>query len=401
MSILDKVFRPLEGSSSSGFMDFFSGFGSGGKTIITPKRALTIPAFYNAVDQLSNDIAKLPKSVYIKNGSHRRKHTSHPLNYLISTQPNEMMTAFDFWKLVVVLVILKGNCYVKINRNENGDEQSLVIQESDDVEILKDNENNRLFYKVKDELYSGSDMLHFKHFTLDGIKGISIIQFAAYNLGVNLDAKEYQSDIYKDRGLGYGVIETDRPIKPDAKEIISKSVSSRLSEKNKFKVPVLDDGFKFRQITITPAEAQFLETDKYAVVQIAMWLNIAPYKIKDLSNGKYSNIEVQSIEHVQDSLLPWINRIEQEIDRKIFSRNNEEDEIKYVKFNEKALLRGDLQARSDYYTKLVYQGSMTRNEVRALEDLNPLEGLDEPLTPVNMQMMDFMMAKNKKDLKDE
>lgn len=399
--LLDKIFRPLESSGSSGFMDFFTGFGGGGKTIVTPKRALTIPAFYNAVDQLSNDIAKLPKAVHIKKGDHRRKYVEHPLNYLISTQPNPMMTAFDFWKLVVVLVILKGNCYVLVNRSNNGVEESLVIQDSDDVEVLKDKANNQLFYKIKDKVYSSSDILHFKGFSLDGIVGIGVIKWAAHNLGVNLDAQEYQRDIYSDRGLGYGVIESDRSIEVGNKKIISEGFTSKLTEKNKFKVPVLDEGLKYKPITITPAESQFLETNKNSVIEIARWLNIAPHKIKDLSHGTYSNIEVQNIEHVQDSLIPWISRIEQELDRKMFAQKAGQEENEYVKFNEKVLLRGDLDARGNFLTKMIYSGVITRNEARALEDMDPLEGLDEPLTPVNMEMMSYLLDKNKKELKDE
>ncbi|MDM1345708.1 phage portal protein [Myroides marinus] len=399
--LLDKVFRPLESVSSSGFMDFFTGFGGGSKTIVTPKRALTIPAFYNAVDQLSNDIAKLPKAVHIKEGDHRRKYIEHPLNYLISTQPNPMMTAFDFWKLVVVLVILKGNCYVMVNRSNSGVEESLVIQDNDDVKILRDEENNLLFYKIKKKIYASSDILHFKGFSLDGIEGIGVITWAAHNLGVNLDAQEYQRDIYSDRGLGYGVIESDKAIEVGNKKIISEGFTSKLNEKNKFKVPVLDEGLKYKPITITPAEAQFLETNKNSVVEIARWLNIAPHKIKDLSHGTYSNIEVQNIEHVQDSLIPWTYRIEQELDRKMFLHVGGQEENQYVKFNEKVLLRGDSRARAEYLTKMIYTGIMTRNEARALEDLDPIEGLDDPLTPVNMEMMSYLLDKNKKELEDE
>lgn len=401
MSIWGKVFQPLESSGSSGFMDFFPGFRNGSKTVVTANKALTIAAFFNGVDQLSNDIAKLPKAVYIKSGNHRRKYTEHPLNYLISVQPNPMMSAYDFWKLVVVYIILKGNCYVLVNRDGNGVEESLVIQNDNDVKVVEDKVNNQLYYEIKGKVYTGADVLHFKGFSLDGKKGISVIKFAAYNLGVNLDAQEYQSDIYADRGLGYGVIEADKSIIPDNKKMISEAFTTKMSEKNKFKVPVLDEGLKYKPISITPAEAQFLETNKQAVIDICRWLNIAPHKIKDLNNGTYSNIEVQNIEHVQDSVITWTSRIENELDRKMFSSGPGANEVEYVKFNEKVLLRGDSRARAEYLTKMIYSGVMTRNEARALEDLDPLEGLDQPLTPVNMEMMEFMLAKNKKELGDE
>ena len=394
--LLDQVFRPLD-SSSSNLLDFLPFFKVGGKTVATPQTALTLSAFYNGVDQLSNDIAKLPKSVYKKEGDSRMRFTEHPLNYLISTEPNEMMTAFDFWKLVVVLVILKGNCYVLIKIDSNGELLSLVIQ--DNSQVIVSRKDDKLFYTIKGNVYLSAEVLHFKAFSLDGITGVSVIKYAAHNLGVNLDAQEYASDIYSDRGLGYGVIESDKKVDNTAKKLISDGFSSKMSEKNKFKVPVLDEGLSYKAISVTPAEVQFLETNKYSVTEIARWLNIAPHKLKDLTNANYSNIQAQSIEHVQDSLLPWIMRIELELDRKMFSR--EDSEKMYVKFNEKVLMRGDSEARKNYLTQLVYAGIITRNEARALEDMNPLDGLDEVLTPVNSQLLDFMMKKNEKELKDE
>jgi len=394
--LLDQVFRPLD-SSSSNLFDFLPFFKVGGKTVATPQTALTLSAFYNGVDQLSNDIAKLPKSVYKKEGDSRMRFTDHPLNYLISTEPNEMMTAFDFWKLVVVLVILKGNCYVLIKRDSNGELISLVIQDNSQVKVSR--KDDKLFYTIKGNVYLSAEVLHFKAFSLDGVTGVSVIKYAAHNLGVNLDAQEYASDIYSDRGLGYGVIESDKKVDNTAKKLISDGFSKKMSEKNKFKVPVLDEGLSYKAISVTPAEAQFLETNKYSVTEIARWLNIAPHKLKDLTNANYSNIQAQSIEHVQDSLLPWIMRIELELDRKMFSR--EDSEKMYVKFNEKVLMRGDSEARKNYLTQLVYAGIITRNEARALEDMNPLEGLDDVLTPVNSQLLDFMMKKNEKELKDE
>jgi HK97 family phage portal protein len=148
---------------------------------------------------------------------------------------------------------------------------------------------------------------------------------------------------------------------------------------------MLDEGMKYKSISISPAEAQFLETNKAGVIEVCRWLNIAPHKLKDLNNANYSNIQQQSIEHVQDSLLPWIVRMEQEISNKIFT--TKEKASLYVKFNEKSLLRGDLEARKNYYTAMVYAGIMTRNEARALEDMNGIDGLDEILQPVNMQAL--------------
>lgn len=393
-----KISRLFNNSDSLGYDGFVSNFMGSDKTIATPKSALTLAAFYNGVDQLSNDIAKLPKAVFIKDGDKREKYTQHPLNYLIATEPNGLMTAFDFWKLVIVYVILKGNCYVEIVRDkETGVEKSLIIRNINDGDVFQN--EDQLYYRYKSRILDSSRVLHFKAFSLDGILGVSVIRFAAHNLGINLDAQKYASDIYSDKGIGYGVIESDKPIAKENREILSAGFAAKMSDKNKFKVPFLDEGLKYKSISVTPEEAQFLEMNKHAVTEIARWLNIAPHKLKDLTNANYSNIQAQSIEHVQDSLLPWISRIEQELNRKMFDR--ESDGVLYVKFNEKVLLRGDLNARQGYYSAMIYNGSMTRNEVRALEDLDPIDGLDEPLTPVNMELLGYVLDKNKKDLKDE
>jgi HK97 family phage portal protein len=198
--------------------------------------------------------------------------------------------------------------------------------------------------------------------------------------------------VYKDRGLGYGVIESDLSVTGPNKKMIEDGFSTKMAGSNKFKVPMLDEGMKYKSISISPGEAQFLETNKNGVLEICRWLNIAPHKLKELGNANYSNIQQQSIEHVQDSILPWIIRFEQELSKKIFT--DQEKETLYVKFNEKSLLRGDLEARKNYFTAMVYAGIMTRNEARGYEDMNPIDGLDEILQPVNMQGVTIANQKN-------
>lgn len=374
----------MEQQVSNSFLGVSLFGGSSKGTLATSKTAFTLSAFYNGVEQLSNDIAKLPKSIKQKKGSRREDFADHPVNYLIANRPNDMMTAFDFWKVNVVSVIIKGNSYSRIMRDANtGEVKAFLHLASEDVTVLK--YQNKLYYKYKGETIDSADMLHFKHLTFDGIMGVSVIAFAAKQLGISIDSQTYQQGVYKDRGLGYGVIESDLAVHKDTKKMIEEGFSAKMASENKFKVPMLDEGMKYKSISITPAEAQFLESNKSGVIEVCRWLNIAPHKLKELGNANYSNIQQQSIEHVQDSLLPWIVRMEQEITNKIFT--DKEKASLYVKFNEKSLLRGDLEARKNYYTAMVYAGIMTRNEARELEDMNDIDGLDEILQPVNMQAL--------------
>jgi len=405
MSLKD-AFRMTFGSSNTpgkmiGVPGFsFFGMGSTEGTIANSKTAFTLSAFYNGVEQLSNDIAKLPKSVKRKDGPNRLDYSEHPVSYLISNEPNEMMTAFDFWKLIVVCMIIKGNAFAYIKRNEtSGKIEAFIHLDNDDVLVYE--KDNKLYYTYKGEAIASEDILHYKAFSFNGKIGVSVITFAAKQLGISLDAQNFQQDVYSDRGLGYGVIESDKDVDKDNKKLIEEGFAAKMAQKNKFKVPMLDSGMKYKSITVTPAEAQFLESNKNGVIEVCRWLNIAPHKLKVLDNANFSNIQHQSIEHVQDSLLPWIMRLEQETSRKVFSDNEKKVEQVYIKFNEKVLLRGDLEARKNFYVSLVYAGVMTRNEARALEDLNPMDGLDEMLQPVNMQALSMANELMQQQIKEK
>jgi HK97 family phage portal protein len=375
----------------------FSGISLTGTTA-NDKTAFGVSAFYNGVDQLSNDIAKLPKGVKRKDGANRLDFSEHPVNYLISNEPNSMMTAFDYWKLIVVLTIIKGNAFVEIIKNKStGRIESFIILDNLDVKVFE--LDNNLYYTYKGRTILSEDMLHYKAFSFDGKIGVSVIAFAAKQLGVILDSQNYQQDLFKDKGIGYGVIESDSDVTAPNKKAIEDGFSSKMASQSKFKVPMLDAGMKYKSISISPAEAEFLETNKYGVLEVCRWLNIAPHKLKSLDNASFSNIQHQGIEHVQDSLLPWIMRLEQETARKVFT---DEEKINcYIKFNEKVLLRGDMEARKNFYTSLVYAGVMTRNEARALEDMNPIDGLDEVLQPVNMQALSLAMELQQQQLKEK
>ncbi|MNQ47641.1 Phage portal protein [compost metagenome] len=376
--------RTTDGQLSNGFGGFsFLGGGSKG-TKANSKTAFTISAFYNGVDQLSNDMAKLPKFVFKKDGENREKFTEHPVNYLISQRPNDLMNSFDFWKILEISAIIKGNGFAEIVRNSyTGVPTDLFFLDHDDVDVfIKD---RKLYYKYKGRAIDSSNILHFKGFSFDGLMGVGIVTFAAKQLGITIDAQTYQQEVYKDRGLGYGVIESDLKVDAKNKQAIEAGFSTKMASESKFKVPMLDEGMKYKSITISPAEAQFLETNNAGVLEICRWLNIAPHKLKDITSGTYSNIYQQSIEHVQDSMMPRVISREQELNNKLFSVK--EAGVIYTKFNLAVLLRGDLEMKQKFYTSMVYAGIYTRNEVRALEDMNPIDGLDEILQPVNMQAL--------------
>lgn len=390
MSVLAQVFsvpqkRNTDAVTLTGKLLGIPGlFGNKNATLANQVTALTLPSFYNAIDILSDDIAKLPKHIFYKKDKERHKDGDHYLNYLLNVRPNPKMTPFVFWKTAEILRLLKGNCFIqKMYNQATGRLEALYIRSNDKVQVLET--EDELFYKYNGTLYSSEDFLHFVGFTIDGKVGVGVVKYAAAQLGVILESQSYGQTIYKNRGMSYGVLETDKTVLDENKKMLSDAFTSKLSEENVHRAPVLDEGFKYKSIAITPAEAQFLETNRQGVIEVCRWLNIAPHKLKDLTQGNYSNIYQQSIEHVQDSVLPRVIAKEEEMNYKLFS--TKELDNYYIKMNVASLLRGDMDAKAKFYTAMVYAGIYTRNEIRELEDKNPIAGLEEPMQPVNMQAL--------------
>jgi HK97 family phage portal protein len=381
-------------SSGEGFLGFF-GRNTKGGIAVNQSTSLTLSAFYNGIELITNDFAKLPKHIIQKKDGDRLTREDHELSYLISTRPNGYMTAFSFDKIMLQYAILKGNAYAIIIRNEFTQKVTaleVINQDKTPVEVLKS--NSRLFYKIDGELYSDYEILHVPGFSLNGITGISVVQMAAHSLGVSLSSQEFSSDYYNSKGEGIAVVTTQKPLDVDGKNRYAGGLRKHLEEKGPHKVAVLDEMGSFQYISLTPQESQFLLTNKYGVLEVARWLNLPPHKLKALENATFSNIEHQEIQHVSDSILPWSLKFQNEYDVKLFTSKEKRQGFQ-VKFNTGSLIRADLQAQAEYFSKMIHAGVMTRNEVRLLLELNKLEGLNEPLTPVNTQTLEQIDLKLK------
>lgn len=362
---------------------------------VSQKAALTLSAFYNGITVICNDYAKLPKGVFqkSKNGKGRTALFSHPVKYLIDKKPNQYMTAFNFDFIMLSAAILKGNSYAYIERNKlTSDPLALQYIDQDKTFVEVKLYNDKLWYKFDGKTIPADDMLHVPGFSFNGVTGIGVIRHAANSLGVSLSAQKYATDYYEQKSMGTGIITTDKDMKPDAKTRYSNAFTDMLSKKQSYKVPVLDNGMGFTQIKVTAQEAQFLLAGENGVNEVARWLNISAQKLKNNKDVNNSISESLERQHVSDSILPWAIKFQQEYDSKLFTISELKAGI-YTKFNTESLLSADKSAQAEYWSKLIFAGVYVRNEVRAMLDLNPLNGLDEPLTPVNVQLMEQIDAK--------
>lgn len=386
--------------SGGGLFSLFGGTTIKGKAV-TNASALSLTAFFNGVNIIANDIAKLPKAVYQKQGRNANKATDHVVNYLISKRPNQYNTSFMFHFVLAVDAILKGNGYARITKNTyTGKITSLELIDQDKTPVTVKKYDNKLWYIIKDEVLAADEVLHIPGFSFNGITGIGVVKFAAQSLGVALESQKFAEEYYSNKGIGLGIVTTSKDMDTEAKTRYANSLSNHLTTKaaGKFGVAVLDQMGSFQHIKISPQEALFLETTQNAIGEVARILNIPVYKLKDTQNQNNSNMEHQSISHVVDSILPWKIKFQQEYDYKLFSAT----EIKqgyYTKFNEAILLQADKKTQAEYYSKMVNIMAFTPDEVRALEDLNAIEGLDQPFVPVNMQTLEQLQLN--KQLKEK
>lgn len=397
-----EMFTPQKRSASEtsyfgGFSSFFS-TGNGSFSAMPYKKALTLTAVFNAIEQISNDIAKIPFSVNRKVGNNRESQPNHPAHRLISYAPNSLMTTFIFRKTMAVSLLTRGNALAKIVYDSIGNPIETIFIDWGKVTNIRVKNGEKVFDVMGYGTLLASEVLHWMHFTLDGIVGVGPITYGAQQLGYAIEVQTYSATNFANKGVRQGVVESDKVINDTGKSSIVAGVKSAFSEKDPTRVTVLDEGMKWKAITITPQELQIIETAKFTVEEIARIFNIAPHKIKSLQQSTNNNIEQQSLDHVSDTIQPYITNIEQEYSKKFFTQKEIESGF-YIRGNLAVLLRADSKARAEFYSRMVLSGIYNRNECRQLEDMN--EGpalLSEFLTPVNTfteEQIDKQIKENK------
>lgn len=392
------MFTPQKRSANTGtsYMGGFGGFfssGSGSNAAINYKKSLTLTAVYNAVEQISNDIAKIPFSVNQKNGNNRESKPNHPAHKLVSFSPNSLMTTFIFRKTMAISLLLRGNALARIVYDATGKPIETIFINWDKVTDIRVNKGELLYYVqgFKDPLLA-SEVLHFKNFSHDGIVGVGAITYGAQQLGLAIEVQNFSATNFANKGVRQGVISTEKTIEKGKDKIIA-GWKNAMAEKSPDRIVVLDEGMTFSPINITPQEMQIIETQAFSIEEVARMFNIAPHKIKSLKQSTNNNIEQQTLDHASDTVQPYITNIEQEYAKKLFT-STELNNGYYIRGNMNVLLRADIKSRAQWISSMVYCGVMSRNEARQYEDMNDgPDLLNEFLTPTN-EWTEKQIAKN-------
>ena len=356
----------------------------GPTTQVSPETALTFSAVWAAMRLLSESISTLPVGVFRKENNGDNVEVESDLSFLVKYQPNSYQNKITFYEKIIMDMLSDGNSYVQIVRNRNGRVMELLPLNYGNVETYT--LANKLYYSDENsgETHDSENILHFKMITgPDGISGLSPIQQCKDAIGWGMDVQEYSSTFFKNGGKLSGILESDRALSEQAIDRLRNSFNKNygtLSGSNQ--TAVLEEGLKYKSISVTPDQAQFLASRQFSIQEVARIFGLPPHLLKDLSASSFNNIEMQSQEFVSYSLMPYISKIELEMSLKLFRRNNIGRE--YIKFNVNGLLRGNVKDRADYYKTAITNGWMTVNEVRAKEDLNKVEDGDSNYIQMNM-----------------
>ena len=372
--------KPVDKAADAGY-SFLFGRTTSGKPV-NERTAMQTTAVYACVRILAEAVASLPLHVYEyqDDGGKKLVH-DHPLYYLLHDEPNPEMTSFVFRETLMSHLLIWGNAYAQIIRDGAGRVLGLYPLLPDKMEVQRDDRGNiyYVYSRNSDEnptfkeygniKLKAEDVLHIPGLGFDGLVGYSPIAMAKNAVGMTLACEEYGASFFANGANPGGVLEHPGVLK-DPSKVRESWNSVYRGVNNAHKIAVLEEGMKYQQIGIPPEEAQFLETRKFQINEIARLYRIPPHMVGDLDKSSFSNIEQQSLEFVKYTLDPWVIRWEQSLQRSLLLPG--EKGKYFIKLNVDGLLRGDYQSRMNGYAVGRQNGWFSANDIREMENMNPI-----------------------------
>jgi HK97 family phage portal protein len=345
---------------------------------------MQIATVFACVRVLAESVGMLPINVIQQQGDRTQRVTDSPLAKALKSGPNDYMTAQEYKELVTTHLCLRGNHYAFINEFKGASTSYLELLPMDPAAVEpKIDANYQVSYEVtfangRKETLPANKVFHVRLFSLDGLNGLSPIQWARNAMGLAKATERHGSKLFKNAAQPSGGFKTDKALKEEQVKNLKDQLQEYAGD-GAYRNLILQGGLEWFQTTMTSEDAQFLETRKFQRGEICGIFRVPPHMIADLERATFSNIEHQGLSFVQHSLMPYLSRIEHRINKSLISESGQ-----YAKFNANALLRGDMKARAEFYTKMLQNGALSPNEIRGLEDMDPREGGDIYLTPMNM-----------------
>lgn len=359
-------------------------------------RALTHAAVWASVRIISETVAALPWRAHRRIERGNELMDGSDLDYILHVQANPEQSAFSFRETALSHALLWGNGYAEIERNNRGEPWNIWTLPPDKWHPDRTADGRLWYYTDGQPVIKAENMFHLKGLGFDGLVGYPVVIHASRTIGLGIALDTMAASTFQNGGSPGVIIQQKegRNLTPDGVANLLKTFEDRFKgPANAGKAMYIDGGMEAKILDQPLAALQFLESRKFQVSEIARWFRVPPHKLADLERATFSNIEHQALEFVTDTLVPWISRLETEAQIKLVGRNNRMGRV-YTKINVAGLLRGDIKSRYDAYGVGRDKGWLSANDIREMEDMNPVTGGDEYLVQSQMVPQDMLRGIN-------
>ena len=345
-------------------------------------QSLALSAVYRCVEVITNGVASLPVKLYRTDEKGFKYEIHNNLSFILSKKPTGKINAFTFYKLIVKDILLMGNAYALILRDDNGEIIGLQYIQAGLVSPI--DKVDRIEYQVTGikGFVRQEDILHFMNYTDNGVYGISVLTHARRTLGIADYGENASENFYKSGGCTTGFLKFDGPSSgKQREEILSAWNQATGGVRNQPNgIPVLPANVNYTQLSVNPADAQLLESREFSVVEICRFFGVSPTKCFDLTHASYNNSEMAELAFLNDTLRPLLTKIEMEMETKLFKPEDGYD----IKFDVSELLRTDKKSQAEYFTKMFNLGVLSPNDIRKELDMDEIEGGDIHCAQINL-----------------
>lgn len=353
-------------------------------------QSMRLSAVYSAVNQISNSCALLPVLVYKYDGE-KKSLAKHNVSKILNRKPNGVMTHYNFFKQMIESVMLRGEAFAYIERDERLKVKALHYIDADNVTVVRKGNELKYIISGQPSAVDAVNMIHlYQHIDYNTMRGISVIKYASMTLANASDAEKHSSNFFKSGANLSGIIKANATLTNEQKKQIRESWSTAFSSNNSdVSVAILPSGMEYQPISISPEDAQLLDSRKYEVIEIARFFNISPVKLFDLTNSSYNSLEHTQLSYMQDTIYPYVRMMMDEFNTKLFTPS--EQERFEIDFDFSALLETDKNTQASYYKTLLVNGIMSLNEVREHLDLPRVDNGDVHFIQLNMTSIDSVI----------
>lgn len=381
---------PLSEALNDGYGAIGGGTSAAGVTI-NRETALTYSPVWRAVNLISRDLAKLPLHVYRRVGGGKERATDLPVYTLLRRKPNSEMTSYVFRQTLCFHALMEGNAYAYIDRAGDGTPAELIPLPPGTCSPVR--VAGKLMYQVtingQTRAVAPDNMIHVKGLSVDGLLGYRLYAKAKNSLGLGIAAEEFGSRYFSNGAEPSAVLEMPNKMSPEAIANLKASWNAKhQGVENSHKLAVIEEGGKLNIIGNNARNAQLIETRQFSIREVANWFGVPPHKLGDTTRTAYASLEQENQSYLDDALDPWLVAFEEEFHDKLLTEQQKQSDDYLVEFLRQALVRANLTDRTAFYNGALQAGWMNRDEVRGLENLNPLPNNEGQkfFIPLNMAL---------------